>query len=281
PPERPQGAVPRTPVASGFGWRPVSAWAALLSGFAITIFVGAIVAVVASAAGAKTDHLPPGVNIALTYFQDVALVGVALLFARMTARPRARDFGLRRTPLAPAVGTLLVVWAAFFSVSAAWIGALGIHDKDRLPDELGVDSSTAALVLVLLLVVVAAPIAEEFFFRGYFFTALRPWGLWPAAIVTGLVFGAIHGLSSPIGFLVPLAVLGIGLCILYWRTGSLYPCIALHALNNSVAFGASQHWTWQIPLTMIGAVAVALATAVLIARGLERRRGTPLPLPAS
>jgi len=33
-----------------------------------------------------------------------------------------------------------------------------------------------------------------------------------------------------------LVVLGVLLCLLYWRTGSLLPCIALHALNNGISF---------------------------------------------
>jgi hypothetical protein len=95
------------------------------------------------------------------------------------------------------------------------------------------------------------------FFRGYFFTALRNWhGVWPAAIITGLTFGGIHAGSAPVGYLVPLAVFGFGLCLLYWRTGSLYPCIALHCLNNSIAFGVTQSWNWQIPLVMAGSLTV-------------------------
>ena len=41
-------------------------------------------------------------------------------------------------------------------------------------------------------------------------------------------------------FLVPLGVFGALLCLLYHRTGSLLPCMALHALNNSLALGVSQ-----------------------------------------
>jgi len=33
------------------------------------------------------------------------------------------------------------------------------------------------------------------------------------------------------------------LCIVRWRTRSLYPCIALHSTNNSLALGVNQlHW---------------------------------------
>ena len=32
-----------------------------------------------------------------------------------------------------------------------------------------------------------------------------------------------------------LALLGVIFCLLYERTGSLYPAIALHAINNSIA----------------------------------------------
>jgi uncharacterized protein len=118
---------------------------------------------------------------------------------------------------------------------------------------------------------VIAPIAEEFFFRGYFFGALRSWkGVWPAAILTGLVFGAIHVGSAPVPFLVPLAVFGFILCLLYWRTGSLYPCIALHALNNSLAFGVSQHWGWQIPILMVGALTI-IGSIILPLGGVRRR----------
>jgi membrane protease YdiL (CAAX protease family) len=36
----------------------------------------------------------------------------------------------------------------------------------------------------------------------------------------------------------PLAVLGIVFCLVYERTRSLYPVIALHSLNNSIAYAA-------------------------------------------
>ena len=93
-----------------------------------------------------------------------------------------------------------------------------------------------------------APICEEFLFRGYIFTALRNWrGTLPAAVITGLLFGGVHAGSAPALDLVPLAGLGFGLCLLYRYTGSLYPCIAAHSLNNSLAFASLEGWGWQMP----------------------------------
>ena len=66
----------------------------------------------------------------------------------------------------------------------------------------------------------------------------------------------------------PIVLLGIGLCLLYHWTESLYPGIALHALNNSIPLAAALHWTWQTPLLMVGSTLAALAIARLIALSL-------------
>jgi membrane protease YdiL (CAAX protease family) len=58
-------------------------------------------------------------------------------------------------------------------------------------------------------------------------------------------------------------VFGALLCVLYHRTGSLLPCIVLHALNNALALGVSQSWEApQVIALMLGA-AVAVTAFVL------------------
>jgi len=247
-------------------------WAALVTGFGVTILCGVVVAVIALAFGASLEDAPPGVNIALTLFQNLSLIGAALLFARLSGRPAAADFGLRSTSIGAAIGLLLAVWVGFYALAAIWTTALGLDEEQTLPDELGVDGSALNLAAVVVLITIVAPLGEELFFRGFFFGALRNWkGALPAAILTGLVFGAIHIGSAPIGFTVPLAVFGFGLCMLYQWTGSLYPCIALHALNNSVALGFTQEWTWEIAPLMVGATSGSLLVAWLLARALGER----------
>ena len=76
-------------------------------------------------------------------------------------------------------------------------------------------------------------------------------------MLTGLVFGGIHVGSSPVGYLVPLAFFGIGLCLLYEWTGSLYPSIALHALNNSIALGANLEYDAGVIVAIMAGSTIA------------------------
>jgi membrane protease YdiL (CAAX protease family) len=276
-----QPSTPAPALAGRAGWPPWLSIAAFAAGFGITIVLGIVVIVGSSAVGVSDNA--PGINIGLTLMQNVALVGAAYGFAAMGARPSAADFGLRPpTRFWRTVGVLALVWIGFLIFSWIWSVAVGLDEQQKLPDELGADGPLPNVLAVVVLITVVAPLGEELFFRGFFFGALRNWhGPWLAAVLTGLVFGAIHLGSSPVGYLVPLAFFGFGLCVLYESTGSLYPSIALHALNNSIALGANLHWSWQIPAMMVGSTLGALACAWLLARVIgDGRRRPPASAPA-
>ncbi len=86
---------------------------------------------------------------------------------------------------------------------------------------------------VLLLGAVAVPIAEEFLFRGILFRWMRDkWSFWPAALGSAAVFAVLHppaAGSAPMIFLI-----GVALAYLYEKSGSLWPSMILHAVNNGV-----------------------------------------------
>lgn len=271
-PERPERpAAP--PPAPRPGWAPWTAPAALVTGLFGALVGALIIGIFAGAAGADGGDTPPAVTIASTIVQDAALVLSAVFFAARWRFPRSADFGLKLPRLGLAVGTLLAGWAAYFAFSGVWSAIIGGGPEDNLPQELGADDSTIALVVVMALTCVIAPIAEEVFFRGYFFTAVSNWKGWRVgAVITGVVFGLIHVGSAPAVYLVPLGVFGLVLCVIYKRTGSLLPCIALHALNNALAFGVTQDWTWQVPVLMVGANAIIAAVIWPLAR---RRAAAP------
>src|SRR4029077_7487498 len=142
---------------------------------------------------------------------------------------------------------------SYYVVTAIYASALHFHGNEKLPRELGVSKNTAALAGAAVFVCLIAPVAEEFFFRGFVFGVLRQMrivvagrqlGPWIAAIITGILFGLAHSGSASPRYLVPLGFLGFVLCLVRWKTGSLYPCIALHSANNALALGINQlGWT--------------------------------------
>jgi membrane protease YdiL (CAAX protease family) len=255
-------------------WTPWSAPLALIAGLVAAAFGDGVVVVIGSIAGASANHQPPSVQIAGTVVQDGALVAAAILFALRFGRVRPADFGLAWTRFWPAIGRMIAAGGSFFLFLLLWTAALNLHNKEKLLDQLGANKSAVAAAAVALLVCVIAPFCEEFFFRGYFFGALRNWrGPWVAAVLTGLVFGAIHATSSDVGYLVPLAFFGFVLCLLRWQTGSLWPGIALHSINNSVALGGGLGWGWQIPVVIVGALAVLALVALAIDRAIAEPAG--------
>jgi hypothetical protein len=268
-PERPEGAVARREPPPWPAW---TAPVALLSGFAGATVVALLVGLVGGAFGGSLTDPPPAVSIAAIVGQDLCLIGAALLFARMVARPEPWQFGLQPPGrIRSSIGYVVAGYIGFIVFSYAWLQAIGQPDtKDTITQDLGADSSTIALIAVTIVVTVFAPVTEEFFFRGYFFGALRRKGLWFAALFTGLAFGLVHVFGSPIAFIVPLALLGMLLCLLRERTGSLYPGIALHCINNAAAMASNEHWSWQIPVVMLGSLA-AIAAIVRLALDAWRR----------
>lgn len=252
------------------GWAPWMAPVALLVAFAFALMGAVVVGIVATVFGGDFGDPSPAANIAATVLQDVAFVAAALLFASRAGRVLPAQFGLRATRLWRAVGWAALTMLAFYVFSGAWAALLDPGESDTLPESLGVHQSTAALVAVCIVVTVLAPIAEEVFFRGFFFGALCNWrGPWLAAVLTGAVFGGIHVGSAPAVFLVPLAALGFLLCLLRWKTGSLLPCMAVHAFNNAIAFGVAElDWgAGPVLLLIAGAVAAVLLAAAPLVRG--------------
>jgi CAAX protease family protein len=272
---------PNDSASQALPWPAWTAPLALIGALVLAALAGAIVDIPAVALGAKisSSHTPPGLVIADTFVQDVAFVVAAVFCAQLGGRVvRAWQFGLRppRQGWRYAAKAILLLVVAFVVFSAVW-AAVFHPSEEKLLEQLGSNEGTGLLVLSAGLTCVIAPIGEEFLFRGFIFTALRSWrGTGPAALITGVLFGAVHAGSAPALYLVPLAALGVGLCLLYRRTGSLYPCFLAHSLNNSLAFSLMEHWTWQIPVLVVSALAGIWALVLL-----ARRVGLITPEPAA
>lgn len=258
PPELPEAARPR--------WPPWYAPVALLSTFGAILTAGLPVLPVILVAGVS-DTLAAISLLVLLIVQDALLVGFALLFANFKRRPRAWHFGARATRFWPTAGWAVLGFAVLLGVELAYIGLLGVDETNV--DELGKESPLAG-VAVALAVIVVAPIAEELFFRAFFYRALRSrLRVWSASLIDGLVFAALHFQGLDTVLILPvIAVVGVGLCLVYERTGSLFAVIAIHAAFNTVA---------TIGIAPVAALIVG--ALMLVACVLVPRRLGPAPSP--
>jgi membrane protease YdiL (CAAX protease family) len=272
-PELPDGIVPaeRPPETPAGSLASVPAWAPLAA--MIVAFIVATIAYLLIAAGVEaaggnvTTGGPPGLVIAATLVQDAALIAAALLFASIWARGLTpASFGLRPTPFGPAIGWTVLAFIGFWVLTAIYISAVGEPDQQELTRDLREEESLSALIGYGVLLAFVAPLAEELFFRGFVFGVLREKiGAAGGAIATGVVFGAVHVAGSPIETVGVLVILGVLLCVLYLQTGSLLPCIALHAINNSISFAATKELS--IPaaiLIVLGSTVAAVMVAVAV-----------------
>ena len=97
--------------------------------------------------------------------------------------------------------------------------------------------STKRLALIAL--VILPPIVEETVFRGFIFPAFsKRLGLVLGALASSLLFGLAH-LQYNVS--VYTIVLGLILCFMYVRLRSIWPGMALHMLNNYLAYVALFH----------------------------------------
>lgn len=106
---------------------------------------------------------------------------------------------------------------------------VGISDESLEPLKRVFEQVVSEVGLPVLLIL--PPIAEEIFFRGFFLSGMRRrGGRWVAILITAAAFAFFH--MEPAKYLTT-GLLGLWLGYVTVATGSLYPAILAHLINNS------------------------------------------------
>ena len=155
-------------------------------------------------------------------------------------------------------------------------------------------ATTVALALVILFTTPLQAAGEEYVFRGYLLQAVGSLSRrrWVALLVTATLFAMAHGFQNfPLFF--DRFMFGFIAGWLVIRTGGLEAGIAMHVLNNYLAFGlalmfgnidetltVSEVSWWNIPVTLTQSLVYA-ALAAWVAKAMRLQRRTVVPGGAS
>lgn len=201
----------------------------------LAIWLAISASLVALAFWARSEEGSPedalyDVNLAVSsvFFYGI-MIAASFLIALAYRRP-ARALGFRpfRTRW---------LWISFGVVLLTIVVALALEpllhggeEQGLAPDDWEPEHATA-FALNAAVVVLLAPFAEELFFRGLGVRVLAAFGGLAAILVSGIVFGLVHGI---LGALPPLALFGIGLAWVRLRSGSVWPSFIAHATYNGL-----------------------------------------------
>ncbi len=112
-------------------------------------------------------------------------------------------------------------------ISAILQDALGITFESGFED-MSADGPWSALILVITLAVIPA-VVEEFCIRGVVLQPLRRYGDKFAILMSALIFSILHGNMVQIPYTLVAGIYFGYLCV---ATGSLWPSMVLHFINN-------------------------------------------------
>lgn len=213
------------------------AWYGLALMLCVPLVVAAVVAPNTLAVLLGGESLPP----AQALFQITAwgaVIGLLCTTPVVFAMGRREVIGDRA--VLKAWWRVLLAWAIVLGVGwllALWhqtIGGGGDTMQTKMVDALAAGASDAGPLLTLLVVSLLAPIFEEIIFRGVVLGGLSRYiSFGWANVLQALLFAAIHDDLPRFPYYFTLGLLAGGLVK---RTQALGPAIALHVLNNLLAF---------------------------------------------
>jgi len=98
------------------------------------------------------------------------------------------------------------------------------------------EENKKVLLLLSFEIIIIAPFIEEIIFRGIMYNSFRKKGILYTTIMNSTIFAVFH---KDIPALLPIFVLGISFSLVYEKYKSLWYCIILHSLHNSIMISAA------------------------------------------
>ena len=286
--------------------RPGAAWRAILGvvalGFGVVVLAPFVVlaafAVGYAVTGADveasldrlidTDNVTPA-GLAYVFLVLASAIPVTWAISRVVHGLRPRWLAsvaprIRWRWFMTCLGLAVMALAATLVVSGLLPEQGGAEMSGELND---FTSTTRDFALIVLLLTPLQAAGEEYAFRGYLAQAFGGMfgQVWVAVVVPAVLFALAHGLGQSWPIFFDRLAFGLVAGTLVILTGGLEAGIAMHVLNNWLAFGLALAYGdmssalnptggtwWSIPVTLTQSL-VYLGLAVMTSRriGLQRR----------
>jgi uncharacterized protein len=213
--------------------RALLIWLAGSAGLVLTARFAALL-LPATAAGGLTAPLLYAVSLGIYLLMPAAL---AVTVARIGGWRPLLGGGLSTRGLLLVLPFFLVGMAGLVLVNLLVSGLIGSTDNPQIAALSGGQAlSVGAIAALWLLLAVIVPICEELVFRGVVQPLIaQRWGAAAGIVLGGLIFAAAHLLPT----LIPgLFVSGLLLGLLRQVSGSIWPGVIYHAMQNTLALAA-------------------------------------------
>lgn len=208
-----------------------------------------------------------------TLASEGLMLGMALLVVLLAKADFAEVFPIKKPSVAGIGGTVLLWFGAFMAIMIVDLVIMAFFPEGMGATNQGLNQAFSSIPFqaAFLIVAVSPAVCEEAVFRGVVVSSFKPAkNKWVIIVVSGLIFGAMHG---DIFRLFPTAVLGMVMAYLVLETDNMIYNGLFHCINNalplvisfamkdvyanmdtSTAFEGSQIWMSVGLYTIMGAV---------------------------
>ena len=222
-----------------------------------------------------TENLSAALGVEKLLTLPFHLVLSLLLWRWVRAKGLGAYYGLRSGRF-PASRLLYYLPLVLIASSGLW-GGIGLTLSP-------LESAIAFLTMLLV------GFLEELLFRGFLFRAMEKDNLRAAVIVSSLTFGLGHIVNllngrAPGETLMQIAfAVGFMLVLLFWKNGSLWPCVLFHSANNALNVFSSESSSGKLlghlPLEAVGnglILLLAVGYALYLHKALPSPEEDPAP----
>lgn len=190
--------------------------------FLITILISVVCSYV------PLDFLPDNPVMQMLFSQGILVVPAAIFMIkeRMSYRETTQ---LRKMKIS---NVLLVILLGFMIQPVlTFINALSMVFSVNITSSFLFDLSGELPFLVTLFLVAVVPaVCEESVYRGFFFSEYRKVSPWHAVLISGLLFGIMHGNLNQFCY---ATVMGIVFALIIEATGSILSTMLIHFFTNA------------------------------------------------